>query len=322
MKDRLAILIPNYNGGKLLRDSVSSCSLAGLDPTKYEIIVVDNCSTDNSVDGLASHDSAGACVRVVRNSKNIGRVGNWNRALDIARQEGFGFATLLFIGDTWLPGGSLSELLDLMKTSNAVMGMGPVVITSEDGSVLRAGKRVSIRQPIQVVESQALLRRVLQVGHLPFAPIQANVYRLFDEEPLSFDDGNPLITDLQGTFRFLLSHHGPVAITSRPFFAWRRHSQRFFLSAKVMDSVIANTQLLEEFSAATRIQVNWRSANAILLLTGSHGPLFLPIPWRERISIFRDVVRYIGSRPGGIGWSDMASILYRKLVWRQSFVSM
>jgi hypothetical protein len=187
--------------------------------------------------------------------------------------------------------------------------------------VLRRGKRVSIRSEIGIVDGQTLLKKVLQVGHLPFAPIQANVYRLFEENPLTFSPQNELTADLQGTMHFLSEHPGPVAITSRPFFAWRRHEKRFFLSAKVTDALMANTQVLEEFSAATQMQVNWRSANAVLLLSSSHGPLFLAIPWRQRISIVRDVFRYIGSRPGGIGWLELALMAYRKLVWRRSFVS-
>ncbi len=42
--ERLAVLIPVYNGGEHLRLSLSSCAEAGLSPSQYEIIVVDNCS--------------------------------------------------------------------------------------------------------------------------------------------------------------------------------------------------------------------------------------------------------------------------------------
>ena len=42
----VSIVIPNYNNAKYLKDCVASC------PNTCEIIVVDDCSTDNSVDML------------------------------------------------------------------------------------------------------------------------------------------------------------------------------------------------------------------------------------------------------------------------------
>ena len=52
MKDmtRLTIAIPNYNGGENLKRAIISCQNIRIPIQEYEIIVVDNCSTDNSRD--------------------------------------------------------------------------------------------------------------------------------------------------------------------------------------------------------------------------------------------------------------------------------
>ena len=45
---RLTIAIPNYNGGENLKRAIISCQNITIPIQEYEIIVVDNCSTDNS----------------------------------------------------------------------------------------------------------------------------------------------------------------------------------------------------------------------------------------------------------------------------------
>ena len=104
----LAILFPSFNGGARLRNSVESCAEVGLPPDKYALIVVDNCSTDGSIEALPRVDRNNVPVCVYRNERNLGRAANWNRALEIAERHGFRFATFLFAGDTWKPASSIS----------------------------------------------------------------------------------------------------------------------------------------------------------------------------------------------------------------------
>ena len=46
---KLTIAIPNYNGGDNLGRSIESCLAIQIPENDYEILVVDNKSTDNSV---------------------------------------------------------------------------------------------------------------------------------------------------------------------------------------------------------------------------------------------------------------------------------
>ena len=45
---KIAILIPTYNGGALLHESVESAAAAGMPADSYEIVVSDNASDDGS----------------------------------------------------------------------------------------------------------------------------------------------------------------------------------------------------------------------------------------------------------------------------------
>ena len=46
---KLTITIPNYNGGENLRRSIESCRTIQMPENDYEILIVDNKSTDNSI---------------------------------------------------------------------------------------------------------------------------------------------------------------------------------------------------------------------------------------------------------------------------------
>jgi len=76
---KVSIIITNYNYGQYLEEAINSCKNQTVPP--YEIIVVDDCSTDNSHGLLDSiHD-----IHVIRNSSNIG--------VALARNAGIEYST-------------------------------------------------------------------------------------------------------------------------------------------------------------------------------------------------------------------------------------
>lgn len=79
----MTICIPTYNHAHFLPSAIKSAIAQS--ERNIEIIVVDNCSTDATgqlVSDFAAHDSR---VKYVKNSENIGLVGNLNRCLELAR---------------------------------------------------------------------------------------------------------------------------------------------------------------------------------------------------------------------------------------------
>ena len=49
---KLTIAIPTFNGGINLERAINSCKNIQLGPDEYEILVVDNCSTDESISNI------------------------------------------------------------------------------------------------------------------------------------------------------------------------------------------------------------------------------------------------------------------------------
>ncbi len=78
----VSVIVPVYNGAKYLRESLDSI-LAQTHPN-VEIVVVDDCSTDDTPRILESY---GSVLRVLRQTRNRGQFASVNDALDIVRGE-------------------------------------------------------------------------------------------------------------------------------------------------------------------------------------------------------------------------------------------
>jgi glycosyltransferase involved in cell wall biosynthesis len=94
----VSIVIATYNGARFLQEQLDS--LAAQTYKNIEIIAVDDCSTDNTVEILKRYQDAHARVTVVRNERNLGYQKNF--------EKGFALANGNFIApcdqdDIWMP---------------------------------------------------------------------------------------------------------------------------------------------------------------------------------------------------------------------------
>jgi glycosyltransferase involved in cell wall biosynthesis len=78
----VSVCIPTYNGEKYLRETLN-CVLAQT-YKDFELLVVDDYSFDNTYEILLEYASKDNRIRIVRNEKNLGLVGNWNRCVELA----------------------------------------------------------------------------------------------------------------------------------------------------------------------------------------------------------------------------------------------
>ena len=77
---RVSILIPVYNREALIGECIQSALFQTF--TDFEVIIVDNASTDNTWGICQRFAEQDKRVRVFRNEKNIGPVRNWRRCVD------------------------------------------------------------------------------------------------------------------------------------------------------------------------------------------------------------------------------------------------
>ncbi len=96
MTELVSIIMPNYNGAKYIRETVES--VLSQTYTNWEILLVDDCSTDNSLEIVESYNDAR--IRIFKNETNRGGAASRNRALREAKGKWIAF---LDGDDVWLP---------------------------------------------------------------------------------------------------------------------------------------------------------------------------------------------------------------------------
>jgi glycosyltransferase involved in cell wall biosynthesis len=309
---KLAVLAPVYNGGELLAPTLMSCAHAGLAPDRYEILVVDNCSTDGAVDRIPFRDPQGAVIQIHTNHTNVGRVGNWNRAVGIAREQGFRYITFLFVGDSWIPGGSLPQLFDLVRESEASAGFSSFAIANEAGKTTRHSQRFYVSDGGRAVTSRHRFVETLTAGGLfPLGPLQANIYRLSPGHTLRFDANIPTRADVDATFRFIQSSDRPIAIVSRPFFRWRERRGRFHMSMGVRQTMRDYMDTFHFARSQAESDLDFRLAKSRLILNSLRLAL-KDAPASEWPTLAEDLLRYASSTPDRIAVTDLLNAMW----WR------
>lgn len=121
----LSVIIVNYNTPqytaqclKSIEDASPCCS--------YEIVIVDNASTDNSADWLAEHYPD---VTLIRSEKNLGIAGGNNTGI----RHSTGRYVLLLNNDTLVSPGSFDRVVSFLKQHPDVGGVGGQLL-NDDGS--------------------------------------------------------------------------------------------------------------------------------------------------------------------------------------------
>src|SRR5262245_35900410 len=82
---RLSVVIPNYNHGAYLPRCLNALLRQSMPP--FEIIVVDDASTDNSLEVLDQFTREHSQLRVLRNEKNQGALKTALRGLELIKGD-------------------------------------------------------------------------------------------------------------------------------------------------------------------------------------------------------------------------------------------
>ena len=181
---RLSVIMPVYNVSKWLGRCIASVRNQGLTADDYEIIVVNDGSTDDSMEVLESfrnkEDQSGEPTAPW---KVINQV---NKGLSAARNAGLKAAHGTYVwfvdSDDYLEPGSLKKLLEKAETSRLdVLGFG-LQLVSENGDILpfdipdqsegkvMKGEEFMLKVGMPPAAWAALYRRgFLQANHLQFA---------------------------------------------------------------------------------------------------------------------------------------------------------
>lgn len=132
MKFSISVIIPNYNGRKLLEENLPSViSAMNFSCIDYEIIIFDDASTDDSVAFLKEKHPQ---ITILTNAKNSGFSSAANRGIREAKKQ----LTLLLNSDVKLKEDYLTNQFRFFEKPDTFGVMGS--ICSPDGKLIDAAK--------------------------------------------------------------------------------------------------------------------------------------------------------------------------------------
>ncbi|MFH1526678.1 MAG: glycosyltransferase family 2 protein [Bacteroidota bacterium] len=127
----LSIIIPTYNIAEVLDDCLNSIIKYSQD-LSYEIIVVDNASSDNIDEIIAKYKD----IKFIKNKKNLGFGKASNQGFRIAK----GTYILFLNSDTRIHDNCFKKLIDKLEQDKTIGFIGPKM-TNRDGSFQAACRR-------------------------------------------------------------------------------------------------------------------------------------------------------------------------------------
>lgn len=103
----VSVIMPCYNSAEYIGDSIDSVIAQTYE--NWELIIIDDCSTDNSLEIIEKYKDTR--IRILRNSENSGAAVSRNNGIDTAQGR---YIAFLDSDDLWLPE-KLSHQLEYMQ---------------------------------------------------------------------------------------------------------------------------------------------------------------------------------------------------------------
>ncbi len=270
MMKKLTIAIPTFNGGPNLERAVKSCERIHLLEDEYEILVIDNCSTDNSISNIDKLKKEFRNLRLVENQNNVGRIQNWNVAIDNAQGK---FLIFLFSNDMINEENNIHECVEILNNDETIsIGFASLLKKEARYSFLKK----SFATDMIKCKSGCFTKECLNRGLLPFGPIQSIIYRVQDinNDYNRFREEMPINADEIFTYREAIKRER-ILFTPKPQITWDLTQGRFHGRMKIEDEFKEHSETIRIISEFLGLKVNfglvstYRAINLLRFATGN-----------------------------------------------------
>ena len=249
---KLTIVIPNYNGGKNLKRAIESCRTIQIPENDYEILIVDNKSTDNSIEIATEMKVKFTNIRIVQNEKNLGRIKNWNIGIEKA---GGRYLIFLFSNDLINEKNNIHELLQNLDSDQTIsISMSSLLKKERDKQYIKK----AYFDRIVKCPSKKFALNCLNRGLLPFGPIQSIIYRLDDimSNKNKFLEEFPINADEIFSFEEACKREN-IMFNPHPQITWDLTQGRFHGKIKIDDEFKEHSDTIETIKNKTNLDVNY-----------------------------------------------------------------
>ena len=127
---KVSIITPSYNSKAFIRATIDSVKAQSFQ--NWEMIIVDDCSKDDSVSYIESIIKGDSRIKLIPLSKNVGAALARNRALEVASGR---YLAFLDSDDMWEPN-KLEVQLDFMITNNYAFTYSGYKVCNDSGSII------------------------------------------------------------------------------------------------------------------------------------------------------------------------------------------
>ncbi len=212
----VSVCIPLYNGGLYIRETIESVLAQTL--SDWELIITDDCSTDNSREIVASFSDKR--IRYLLNPQRLGVEGNWNRCVN----EGLGAYRKLLCHDDRLHPDCLSRQLSaITMPGNESVSL----VTSARRIVSPQGTPFLMRRwkgHDQIITGRKAIQQIVRSGTNQIGEPSAVLFRASDWNALKgFSARYPYVIDLD--FWFKLLNRGDCFYLTEPLCDFRVSAQ-------------------------------------------------------------------------------------------------
>lgn len=125
----ISIITPSHNSAQFISETIQSVLTQSF--SDWELIIVDDCSTDNSVDVIQSFVEQDSRIKLIQLSKNSGAAVARNSAIEAAQGR---YIAFLDSDDLWLPD-KLEKQLAFMQANNYPFTFAAYDKVDENGQV-------------------------------------------------------------------------------------------------------------------------------------------------------------------------------------------
>ncbi|MBK8019892.1 MAG: glycosyltransferase [Chloroflexi bacterium] len=237
---RVSIGLPVYNGDKFLAEALNS--LLAQTYTDFEIIVADNCSTDQTAAIAQRYAKQDSRVRYVRRTENQGAVENFNFVVSQARGEYFKWAahddliaptylercmSILEADESVVLCHSDTQLISQDGTPLAPLEDGSNHFFDELGRIIYLGKDSQDRRFNSARASERFRAIILETDWV------FEIFGVFRKEAL---ERTGLLDRFYGSDKLLLAQLvmlGRIILVQEPLFLNRRHADQSMSRATI-----------------------------------------------------------------------------------------
>jgi glycosyltransferase involved in cell wall biosynthesis len=218
IKPLLSILIPTWGRCESVEKLINSSGVQG--NPEVEFVVVDNNSSDDIFQCLEKVSKSTINMRLYRNAKNIGMVGNWNKCVQHSKGEWL----LLMCSDDAFKAKRVVEILTFIKNNITT----PSLILQDESSVIPINKKQPGPKTVRSI-------------NLPIA--SGNIWHRSITEKLGEFD-NRLEYSPDAEFWYRIAQFYPVYIVNQNIAVYQRNDTSYMWKTWEKDDFINQIEII------------------------------------------------------------------------------